>query len=78
MAKKRTRKEIEMSVNRIARFVRERRKDLGYSQEEFAKRAGVGLRFLKELELGKESVRLDKVFQVFGYLGADLIPASSE
>ena len=45
---------------------------LGYSQEEFAQRVGVGLRFLKNLEQGKKSVRLDKVNQVLNYFGAQI------
>ena len=48
------------------------RKKLGLNQVEFAKRAGVGLRFLRELEGGKMSVRLDKLFQVVNFLGYHL------
>ena len=46
------------------------RKAAGLTQIELAKRAGVGLRFVRELEQGKPTVRLDKVSQVldlFGY-----------
>jgi y4mF family transcriptional regulator len=48
------------------------RKKLGLNQVEFAKRAGIGLRFLRELEQGKISVRLDKLFQVVNFLGYHL------
>ena len=48
------------------------RKKLGLTQIEFAKRAGIGLRFLRELEQGKMSVRLDKLFQVVNFLGYHL------
>ncbi|MBX0332588.1 helix-turn-helix transcriptional regulator [Pontibacter sp. HSC-14F20] len=51
-------------------FVKERRKTAGLTQPELAAKAGVGLRFLRDLEQGKESLRLDKVNQVlqlFGY-----------
>ena len=41
-------------------------------QIEFAKRAGVGLRFLRELEQGKTTVRLDKVEKVLSFLGCYL------
>ena len=54
----------------IAKFVKERRKKLGMTQVVLADRAGVGLRFLRELEQGKTNLRLDKVNQVlqmFGY-----------
>jgi len=45
-------------------FVKERRKTFGLTQRELADRAGVGLRFIRDLEQGKESLRLDKVNQV--------------
>src|SRR5208283_5002616 len=48
------------------------RKKMGLNQIEFAKRAGVGLRFLRELERGKLSVRLDKLLQVLDFLGCHL------
>lgn len=58
-----------MEINyQIARL----RKKLGLNQIEFAKRAGVGLRFLRELEQGKTSVRLDKLLQVLDFLGCYL------
>ena len=48
------------------------RKKLGLTQIDFAKRAGVGLRFLRELEKGKTTVRLDKLNQVLDFLGVHL------
>ena len=48
----------------IAEFVKMRRKKLGMTQVVLADRAGVGLRFLRELEQGKTNLRLDKVNQV--------------
>ena len=48
------------------------RRKLGLNQVEFAKRAGIGLRFLRELEQGKMSVRLDKLFLVVNFLGYHL------
>ena len=48
------------------------RKKIGLNQIQFAKRAGVGLRFLRELERGKMSVRLDKLIQVLDFLGCHL------
>lgn len=48
----------------IAEFVKQRRKKLGMTQVVLADRAGVGLRFLRELEQGKTNLRLDKVNQV--------------
>ena len=48
------------------------RKKTGLTQVEFAKRTGVGLRFIRELEQGKATVRLDKVAQVLEFLGYHL------
>ncbi len=48
------------------------RKKNGLTQVEFARRAGVGLRFLRELENGKMTVRLDKLMQVLDFLGYHL------
>lgn len=54
------------------------RKKQGLNQIDFAKRAGVGLRFLRELEEGKSTVRLDKVNQVLDFLGVHLELARNE
>lgn len=54
----------------LINFVKERRKFANLTQPELAEKAGVGLRFIRELEQGKPSLRLDKVNQVlqlFGY-----------
>lgn len=58
--------------NYIADFVRDRRKQLKLTQSDLAARSGVGLRFVRELEQGKASVRLDKVNQVLALFGAEL------
>jgi y4mF family transcriptional regulator len=54
----------------LSKFVKQKRTSAKLTQLELAEKAGVGLRFLRELEQGKESLRLDKVNQVlklFGY-----------
>jgi y4mF family transcriptional regulator len=48
------------------------RKKAGLTQIEFAHRSDVGLRFIRDLEQGKPSVRLDKVNQVLEFLGHHL------
>jgi len=58
----------------ISRFLKERRKKAGLTQRALADRAGVGLRFIRELEQGKPSVRLDKVNQVLLLFGHRLGP----
>ena len=59
----------------IANFTRQRRKALRLTQPELAAKAGVGLRFVRELELGKATLRLDKVNQVLALFGHELVPA---
>lgn len=64
----------------LSSFVKMKRKSVNLTQPELAEKAGVGLRFVRELEQGKESLRIDKVNQVlrlFGYkVGA--APANRE
>ncbi len=52
--------------------IKDLRKKLGLTQVDFAKRAGIGLRFFRELERGKTTVRLDKLNQVLDFLGYHL------
>lgn len=56
----------------LSQFIKSKRKEIRLTQPELAERAGVGLRFLRELEQGKESVRLDKVNQVLALFGAEV------
>lgn len=58
--------------NTLAYFIKTKRRKLKLTQPELAEKAGVGLRFLRELEQGKESVRLDKVNQVLALFGASV------
>ena len=56
----------------IATFIKAKRKQLKLTQPELAEKAGVGLRFVRELEQGKQSVRLDKVNQLLDLFGSEL------
>jgi y4mF family transcriptional regulator len=56
----------------IGIFIKEKRKQLNLTQPELAERAGVGLRFVRELEQGKQTVQLDKVNQVLSLFGSEL------
>ncbi|HRO76925.1 MAG TPA: helix-turn-helix transcriptional regulator [Crocinitomicaceae bacterium] len=56
----------------LSDFIKDKRKQLKLTQPELAERAGVGLRFIRELEQGKQSVRLDKVNQVLALFGSQL------
>ena len=63
---------IFITMNNLNLQIKDLRKKLGLSQVDFAKRAGIGLRFLRELERGKTTVRLDKLNQVLDFLGVHL------
>jgi y4mF family transcriptional regulator len=56
----------------LSEFVKTKRKAVKLTQLEFAMKAGVGLRFLRELEQGKENLRLDKVNQVLQMFGHEV------
>lgn len=61
-------------MNNIGKFIKEQRKKVGLTQEEFAIRSGLGLRFVRELESGKPTVRLDKVNQALAMFGMQAVP----
>ena len=61
-------------MNTIAEFVKQNRREAGLTQEEFAMRSGLGLRFVRELEQGKETVRMDKVNQALAMFGMKAVP----
>ncbi len=60
--------------NKLVQFIKQRRKQLGMTQQDLADRAGVGLRFIRDLEQGKPTVRMDKVNQVLALFGHELGP----
>ena len=61
-------------MSTICQYIKEQRKRAGLTQEEFAMRSGLGLRFVRELEQGKETVRLDKVNQALAMFGMEAVP----
>ena len=67
-----------MLMNTIAEFIKHKRKEAGLTQEEFAVRSGLGLRFVRELEQGKETVRMDKVNQALSMFGMKAVPGKVE
>ena len=64
-------------MNRIAQYIKTERKKAGLTQEDFALRSGLGLRFVRELEQGKETVRLDKVNQALRMFGMEAVPGEA-
>ena len=65
---------MSKKLNPIASFVREKRKKLNLTQIELAEKAGVGIRFIRELEQGKETLQLNKVNQVLQLFGHEAGP----
>ncbi len=59
-------------MDSIKRFVKQKRKDLKLTQEDLALNAGVGLRFVRDLEQGKKTLRLDKVNDVLSLFGKEV------
>lgn len=57
-------------------FVRQQRKALKMTQQDLADRAGVGIRFIRELERGKPTLRMDKVNIVLDLFGHTLAPVA--
>ena len=65
-------------MNKIAEFIKVNRKAAGLTQEEFALRSGLGLRFVRELEQGKPTVRMDKVNQALAMFGMEAVPGRKD
>lgn len=59
-------------MNNCSIFVKKMRKQYGLTQEQLAEKSGVGLRFLRELEGGKPTLRMDKVNSVLAMFDAEL------
>jgi y4mF family transcriptional regulator len=60
----------------LQNLIKEKRRQLNLTQPELAEKAGVGLRFVRELEQGKTTLRMDKVNQVLRLFGYQLGPVT--
>lgn len=65
-------------MNKLSQFVKNRRKSLKLTQEDLSFKSGVGLRFVRDLEQGKQTLRMDKVNQILSLFGHELGPIQSE
>ncbi len=65
-------------MNKIAQFIKTNRKAAGLTQEQFAIRSGLGLRFVRELEQGKPTVRMDKVNAALAMFDMEAVPGRKE
>lgn len=66
-----------MKEDSLSNLIKSERKKAGMTQEDLSFAAGVGLRFVRELEQGKPTLRMDKVNQVLGLFGYELGPVKS-
>lgn len=62
----------------LSKFVKEKRKLVNLTQVELSKKAGVGLRFVRDLEQGKKTLRMDKVNQVLQLFAYELLPVKTK
>lgn len=63
---------------KLNEFVKEKRNAARLTQPELAEKAGVGLRFVRELEQGKETLRMDKINQVLKLFGYEVGPVETK
>jgi y4mF family transcriptional regulator len=56
----------------LSTYLKSKRKENNLTQEDLAAKAGVGLRLIREIEQGKNSMRMDKVNQILALFGAEL------
>jgi y4mF family transcriptional regulator len=68
----------EKQLTSLAKFVKQRRKTLKINQIELSEKAGVGLRFVRDLEQGKQTLRMDKVNDVLKLFGHELGPVEMD
>ena len=61
-----------MKITQLSRVVKNLRKDHGLTQEDLAMKSGVGLCFIRNLEQGKASLRMDKVNQLLDLFNYEL------
>ena len=65
-------------MKQLAKFVKERRKEVNLTQEEFAERAGVALTVVRKIEQGKTNLNIEKVNLVLSMFGHKLAPVNSK
>ncbi len=62
----------------LAEFVKERRKEVNLTQQEFAERAGVALTVIRKIEQGKTNLNMEKVNLVLKMFGHVLAPVNNK
>lgn len=59
-------------MNSISHFIKQKRKSQSLTQKELAEKAGVGLRFIRDIEQGKKTLRIDKLNEVLKLFGHEV------
>lgn len=65
---------MQSESSNLSSFIKQKRKQLNLNQKDLAFKAGVGLRFIRDIEQGKNTLRMDKVNQVLKLFGLELGP----
>ena len=65
-----------MLMNNLSIMVKMLRKQYNLTQEELSLKSGVGLRFVRDLEQGKDTLRLDKVNQLLDFFNYEMVATS--
>ena len=60
-------------MNNLSITVKMLRKQYNLTQEELSLKSGVGLRFVRDLEQGKDTLRLDKVNQLLDFFNYEMV-----
>ena len=63
-------------MNSLSATVKMLRKQYNLTQEDLSLKSGVGLRFVRDLEQGKETLRLDKVNQLLDFFNYEMVATS--
>lgn len=69
-----TRTDINKNMNNLSTTVKSLRKQFNLTQEDLSLKSGVGLRFVRDLEQGKQTLRLDKVNQLLDFFNYEMAP----
>ena len=69
-----TRTDIIYDMNTLSATIKLLRKQFNMTQEELSLKSGVGLRFVRDLEQGKSTLRLDKVNQLLDFFNYEMVP----
>lgn len=61
-----------MENSSLSKYVKAMRKEHNLTQVDLSEKAGVGLRFVRELEQGKQTLRIDKINQILNLFGSEV------